>query len=70
LEQLRASLQLRLGSDAQIELRMGPDTQSQQQREQQAQAQDEIAANIAGVELSEDADDVRTSIAGLVNQLV
>jgi len=70
LDQLRASLQLRLGSDAQIELRMGPDTQSQQQREQQAQAQDEIAANIAGVEQSEDADDVRTSTAGLVNQLV
>lgn len=70
LEQLRASLQLRLGNDAQIELRMGPDTQSQQQREQQAKAQDEIAANIAGVEQTEDMDSGPNSAAGLVNQLV
>lgn len=70
LEQLRASLQLRLGSDAQIELRMGPDTQSQQQREQQAQAQGEIAANIAGVEQVEDVDTAQRAAMGLVNQLV
>ena len=70
LEQLRASLQLRMGIDAQIELRMGSDAQSQQQRDQQAQAQHEIAANIAGVENAEDAEAAKLTTTGLVNQLV
>lgn len=70
LEQLRASLQLRMGVDAQIELRMGSDAQSQQQRDQQARAQHEIAANIAGVENAEDAEATKLTTTGLVNQLV
>ncbi|MCT6699853.1 flagellar hook-length control protein FliK [Rheinheimera sp. 4Y26] len=70
LDQLRTNLQLKLGADTLIELRMGPDNQSRQQHERHAPPADEIAANIAGAEQTENQDSVVAVTTGLVNQLV
>lgn len=71
LEQLRASLQQKLGADVQIELRMGSDSSSQQQQQkfaqqltQQAESNFHTEPDLTQIETS------RVSSQNLINQLV
>ncbi|MDR7121110.1 flagellar hook-length control protein FliK [Rheinheimera soli] len=71
LEQLRASLQQKLGSDVQIELRMGTESSSQQQQQQaQPQLTQQAEANFYAEPDAEQPTASRASAQNLMNQLV
>lgn len=72
LEQLRASLQQKLGADVQIELRMGSDSSSQQQQQkaQQQLTQQEALSNFHSEPEMTGAESTQPNRLNLVNQLV
>jgi flagellar hook-length control protein FliK len=71
LEQLRASLQQKLGADLEIELRMGTESSSQQQQQQaQPQLTQQAESNFYAEPDAEQPTASRASAQNLMNQLV
>jgi flagellar hook-length control protein FliK len=71
LEQLRASLQQKLGADVQIELRMGSDTSSQQQQQKASQQlAQQLEANFHSEAEMTATESSQSDRLNLVNQLV
>lgn len=70
LEQLRASLQQKLGADVQIELRMGSDSSSEQQRQQQQQNAQQAELNFHSEPEMTLTEATQPNKLNLVNQLV
>lgn len=71
LEQLRASLQQKLGADVQIELRMGSDSSSQQQQQKTSQQQaQQLESNFHSEAEMTATESSQSNRLNLVNQLV
>lgn len=70
LEQLRASLQQKLGADIQIELRLSTDSSSQQQQKQQQQRSQATELNFLAEPETQQLSQAQANSHNLVNQLV
>lgn len=70
LEQLRASLQQKLGADVQIELRMGSDSSSQQQQKASRQQAQQLESNFHSEAEMTATESSQNNRLNLVNQLV